>query len=191
MFDNSFNPVGAASKVPVEPATSKPAALSDNTAPSSNPVPEEKQVESIKTEPTSPLTTEAEKESQDVPVKNEPATSVCAKDESEAKASTGMAACGTKEDTAVKLGGGDVGVVKLGKRSAGDHATVEQILEEMAKGKKHEGVEAHALNKVAKIEPPEKAPKPKREKRYIHVAILFYIGALLSLIVLFLHHKIL
>ena len=180
--------------MPVEPATSKPAALSDNTAPSSDPVPEEKQVESIKTEPTSPLTTEAEKEAQDVPVKNESAISVCAKDESEAKASTSMAARGTKEDNedrAVKLGGGDVGVVKLGKRSAGDHARVEQILEEMAKGKKHEGVEAHALNKVAKIEPPEKAPKPKREKRYIHGAILFYTGALLSLIVLFLQYKIL
>jgi hypothetical protein len=64
----------------------------------------------------------------------------------------------------VKLGEGEVGGVKLGKRSAAIHARAEELLVEMAK-RKHEGVEASVLNRAAKVEPPEKAPKPKREKR--------------------------
>ena len=155
LFDNSFNPVGAALKVPVEPPSHQPAALSDKTATSNNLVPEESQVVSIKTEPTSPVHTEGEKEAQSLPIKTELAVP---EDETETKASTDMAAPpGTKEE-------GEVGLVKLGKRSAVVHARAEELLEEMAKGK-HEGVEASTVNKAAKVEPPEKAPKPKREKR--------------------------
>ena len=111
--------------------------------------------------------TEGEKEAQNVPVKTESAVPGCAEGKTEAKASTDMAASGTKEEGEVglvKLREGEVGVVKLGKRSAVVHARAEELLEEMAKGK-HEGVEASTLNKAAKVEPPEKAPKPKREKR--------------------------
>ena len=157
LFDNSFNPIGAASKVPVELPSHQPAALSNNTAPSNDSAPQEGQGVSIKAEPTSPVCAEVQKESQNVAVKTEPAVPVCAEDENAAKTSTDMGAPSTGEESKAEA-------VKLGKRSAGEHARAEEFLEDMAKIKQG-GVEPSILNKAAKIEPPEKAPKPKKEKR--------------------------
>lgn len=216
LFDNSFNPVGAASKVRAEPPSHQAAALSDNTAPCNDSVPEENQSVPTKSEPTSPLHTKNEEK---VPIKTETAVPVCAEEDARVKTSTVVAASastmgedkggaiklgededgavklgegeggavklGEDEGGAVKLGGseggavklgkgeggvvklreGEGGAVKLGKRSAVIHTTAEELLEEMAKGK-HEGVDAPAaVSKAAKVEAPEKAPKPKRERR--------------------------
>lgn len=157
LFDNSFNPIGAASKIPAEPPSHQPAALSNNTAPSNDSAPQEGQGISIKAEPTSPVCAEVQKEPHDVPVKTEPAVPVCAKDGNEAKTSTDIGAPDRREES-------EVGAVKLGKRSAGEHARAAEFMEDFAK-MNQEDVEPSVMNKATKVGPPEKAPKPKKEKR--------------------------
>ena len=148
LFDDSFNPLGAAPKVPAEPTSRQPTVFSDCVPPNNDSAPPETQGVSVKTEPTSPECNENETEAQRIPTKTKPAFSVC----SDTKAST--------DNTAPH---GEVGrcTVKLGKRSAGERARAEEFLENLVK-LKQENVEDSSLNKVAKVEPPEVGPKKER-----------------------------
>lgn len=193
LFDNSFNPVGAASKVRAEPLSHQAAALSDNTAPSNDSVPEENQSVPTKPDPTSPLHT---KDEEKVPIKTEIAIPVCAEDGAGVKTSTVVAApasttgegnggavkLGEDEGGPVKVGGSKGGAVKLGKGEAGvikqsegkggavklgkRSAVIHTTAEELLEEMakgKHEGAEAPAA--VSKAAKIEAPEKAPKSKR--------------------------